>query len=97
VPECSKNGKRGGSTRSCFPSISLPRTSSSSQPAQVNKSGVIAAANLKLSASVEVIDKFALALTGKTLQVDFAGRRRRQYVNVQPYEIRIHGIVELES
>ena len=58
---------------------------------------IIAAANLKLSASVEVIDKFALALTGKTLQVDFAGRRRRQYVNVQPYEIRIHGIVELES
>ena len=58
---------------------------------------IVAAAKLRLSASVEVIDKFVLTLTGKTLQVAFAGRRRRQYVNVEPYEIRIQGAMELES
>jgi len=58
---------------------------------------IIAAANLKLSSSVEVIDKFVLTLLGRTLQVDFSGRRRRQYVNVEPYEIRIQGALDLES
>jgi hypothetical protein len=57
---------------------------------------IIAAADLKLSSSVEVIEKLNLALINTTLRVEFAGRRRRAYVNVEPYEIRVEGELQLE-
>jgi hypothetical protein len=52
-------------------------------------------ADLKLSASVEVIEKLSLTLVGTTLEVEFAGRRHRKYVNEDPYEIRVQGKLEL--
>jgi hypothetical protein len=58
---------------------------------------IVAVADLKLSASVETIERFALTLVGTTLEVEFVGRRHRKYVNVEPYEIRVVGKVELAN
>jgi len=58
---------------------------------------IVAVADLKLSASVEVIERLNLTLVGTTLEVEFAGRRHRKYVNVDPYEIRVHGKIELKA
>lgn len=56
---------------------------------------ILAVADLKLSASVERIEKLQLTLLGTTLKVEFVGRRHRQYVNVDPYEITVDGTLEL--
>jgi hypothetical protein len=56
---------------------------------------IVAVADLKLSASVEAIETLKLTLFGTALQVEFAGRRHRKYVNVDPYEIRVQGKLEL--
>jgi hypothetical protein len=56
-----------------------------------------ASANLKLSASVEHIDRLKLSLDGTCLNVNFAGRRHRKYVNVDPYRIEISGRLPLVS
>jgi TIR domain len=58
---------------------------------------IMAVADLKLSASVEVIERFKLTLVGATLAVEFSGRRMRKYVNVDPYEIHIQGTLELTT
>ncbi|MGC1417103.1 MAG: TIR domain-containing protein [Candidatus Acidiferrum sp.] len=58
---------------------------------------IIAVADLKRSASVEVIERLTLRLVGTTLDVEFSGRRHRKYVNVDPYEISVHGKLELTA
>ena len=56
---------------------------------------IIAVADLKLSASVETIEKLKLTLFDTTLHVEFAGRRHRKFVNVDPYQIQVQGELEL--
>jgi hypothetical protein len=57
---------------------------------------IVAAADLKLSSSVKVIEKLSLTLINATLRVEFVGRRRRAYANVEPFEIRVEGELQLE-
>ncbi len=63
----------------------------------VETAWIVAVADLKLSSSVEVIEKLNLTLDRTTLHVEFAGRRHRKYINVEPYEIRVQGELQLES
>lgn len=56
---------------------------------------IVTVADLKLSASVEFIERLSLTLIGTALDVDFVGRRHRKYANVDPYEIRVQGKLEL--
>jgi hypothetical protein len=58
---------------------------------------IAAVTDLKLSAAVEHIHHLALGLVGDTMAVDFAGRRRRKYANVPPYEIKILGTLPLPA
>jgi hypothetical protein len=58
---------------------------------------ISAVSHLKLSASIEHIDRLALGFEGDSMTVDFAGRRRRQYVNVPPYDIKVQGILYLSD
>jgi hypothetical protein len=57
---------------------------------------IVSVADLKLSSSVEVIEKLNLTLERSKLHVEFAGRRHRKYMNVEPYEIRVEGELQLE-
>jgi hypothetical protein len=55
-----------------------------------------AAADLRLSAAVERIERLSLTLEGTTLSVDFIGHRHRKYVNVEPHVIAITGTQRLK-
>ena len=56
---------------------------------------ILAVCDLKQSGSIEAIDEFSLTLAGTTLRVTLVGRRHRRYTNVDPYEIRVQGELEL--
>jgi TIR domain len=51
---------------------------------------------LKTSACVEDVEKLVLKLVGDQLEIDFQGRRRKDYVNRPPYEIKVSGTLNLE-
>lgn len=55
-----------------------------------------AAADLKLSGSVERIERLVLSLQSSRLQVDFVGYRQRKFSNVDPYRMQIAGEQELK-
>lgn len=50
---------------------------------------------LSLSNTVEVINRLDLHLSGTQLHVDFAGRRAKKYMNVDPPGIEVKGILDL--
>ncbi|MGC1782717.1 MAG: deaminase [Acidobacteriaceae bacterium] len=52
---------------------------------------ISAVADLKLSASIQHIDHLTLELNRNVLNVDFSGRRHRNYVNLSPYKINVTG------
>jgi hypothetical protein len=56
---------------------------------------IMAVADLKLSSTVEVIERLSLSLSGNVLNVDFSGTRRRQYVNKDPFQIVVNGKLTL--
>jgi len=52
---------------------------------------ITAMLQLKMSATVEQVSRFELMLDGNSLQVEFAGRRRKQYSNQPAFEIKVSG------
>jgi hypothetical protein len=61
----------------------------------VETAWIVAVADLKLSGSVEVIERLNLSLADTTLTVEFEGRRQRRYVNVEPYKMSGRGQLRL--
>lgn len=51
---------------------------------------------LKTSACVADVEKLVLKLVGDQLEIDFQGRREKEYVNRPPYEIKVSGALRLE-
>jgi hypothetical protein len=56
---------------------------------------ILAAMQLRLSAIVEQIDRLELTLRGQMLDVNFAGRRRKRYVNAPAPVIHLSGTCAL--
>lgn len=50
---------------------------------------------LKLSGAVAEVLRLKLGLKGDSLEVEFVGKRKKEYVNQPAYEIRIEGICNL--
>ncbi|HXX24855.1 MAG TPA: hypothetical protein VEO19_17075 [Terriglobia bacterium] len=58
---------------------------------------ILAVTQLKLSGAVAQVEKLRLTLAAGALEVDFVGRRRKQYVNAPAYVIRVQGFCPLAS
>jgi hypothetical protein len=58
---------------------------------------ILAAMQLKLSATVVQIEKMALAVQGHTLEVDFVGRRKKRFVNAPAPIIAVKGTCDLNQ
>lgn len=56
---------------------------------------IFAIFQLKLSATVSEILRLELALNGASLEIQFLGKRRKEYDNVPPAEIKIEGVCPL--
>ena len=50
---------------------------------------------LRLSGAIETVLHLDMQLIDEGLRVEFEGRRRRQYINVEPHVIRVQGICPL--
>jgi len=56
---------------------------------------VLSAFMLRASATVAEILRLELTLNGKSLEIDFWGRRKKEYMNHPAYEMKIQGICSL--
>ena len=58
---------------------------------------ILAIAELKLTGTVEHVDKLRLELSDQKLSVDFSGTRHRKFMSVAPYSLKVKGELALES
>jgi TIR domain len=63
----------------------------------LNIAWIFAISELKLSSTVEHINKLVLNLNANTLSVQFSGLRHRKYSNVNPSTIEVSGNIVLDS
>jgi len=50
---------------------------------------------LRTSGTVAEIPRFELTLAGQSLEIDFIGRRKKEYANRPAYEVRVQGVCDL--